>query len=58
MSFDSYREASQPRSTPNETDSVAFQKSLEYAQISRKGDPNFKVFPTTFKMVVPGSQWP
>ena len=49
--FDSYRDASPPRSAPYEADSVAPEKSLEDPIISRKGDPdpNPKMFLVKYK---------
>ena len=41
---------------PYETDSVAYEKSMEDPEIYRKGDPNPKVSPSTLKMMASRSQ--
>ena len=52
----SHREASSPRPATHETHTVASQKTLENTRITRKGDPNSKIFAPSFTMVATGRQ--
>ena len=54
----SYKESGPPGSAPQETQSVASEKSLENPEITEKGDPGLKVSPTTLKLVTPRSKFP
>ena len=40
---DSHREASSPRSSPHEADTVAVEEQLEGTRNAKKGDPPFTV---------------
>ena len=53
---DSHREASPPRSPPEEADTVALVDQLEGTRITRKGDPYPKVTPSSLKMTAAGRQ--
>ena len=54
--FDRYRETGPLRSAPHETNSVAPEKSMEDPRITRKGDPDPKISPYTFKIVAPSNK--
>ena len=54
--FDSYKEASPPKSALHEADSVAPEKSLEDPRIPRNGVPDSKIFPLTLKVLAPRSK--
>ena len=56
--IDSHRKASPPGSAPYETNSVAFEKSLEDLRITGKGDPGPKISPPTSKTVATRSKHP
>ena len=54
----SHRETSSPRSSPHETNSVAFEKQLENTRIPGEGHSNFQVLAPTFTMVVGRKECP
>ena len=54
----SNRRTAQPLLAPYETDRVAFEKQLEDARITRKGDPYPHITPSSLKLVASGGKHP